>query len=47
MYQLVEVIGTPVVILPVLLDVRTVLAGLFALQIVRVLFVPLLLKVVC
>jgi hypothetical protein len=46
MHQLLEVIGTPVVILPVFLDVGTVFAGLLALQIVWMLFVPLLLKVV-
>jgi hypothetical protein len=46
MHKLVEVIGTPMVVLPVLLDMRAVLASLLALQIVWMLLVPLLLKVV-
>jgi hypothetical protein len=46
MHKLVEVIGTPMVVLPVLLDMRAVLASLLALQIVWMLLIPLLLKVV-
>jgi hypothetical protein len=46
MHKLVEVIGTPMVVLPVLLNMRAVLASLLALQIVWMLLIPLLLKVV-
>ena len=46
MNDFVEIVGAPVVILPVLLDVWSVLPGLLALQVIWVLLVPLLLKLI-
>jgi hypothetical protein len=46
MDNLVKIISAPVVVLSVLLDVRSVLSGLFALEVIRVFLVPLLLKLI-
>jgi len=35
------------IILPIFLNVRAILAGLLALEILGMLFIPLLLKIVC
>ena len=46
MDDLVEIIGTPVVILPILLNMWTIFSSFFTLQVVWVLLVPLLLEIV-
>lgn len=46
MDELLELVCAPMVLLPVLLDVRAILSGLFALQVIRVLLVPLLFEIV-
>jgi hypothetical protein len=46
MNQLLQIVCTPVVLLPVLLDVRAIFAGLLTLKILGMPFIPLLLKVV-
>jgi hypothetical protein len=46
MNQLLQIVCAPVVVLPVLLDVRAVFAGLLALEILRMSLVPLLLEVI-